>query len=159
MDAAITMNTQRPSRSRIAIVEDEPDLLRLYEIWLSPEYVTTSYSSGSDLMSRITSDRPELVILDFVISASNGVQVARSIRSHNLFADIPLLFVTGHRFDDEALRSLKMAGAGYLRKPFNRLELLSSLRVQMRFPAGGLRKPTPIVDRLLKRVPSSVRAC
>lgn len=89
-------------------------------------------------MSRIPSDMPELVILDFVLSGANGVQVARSIRSLDLFADIPLLFVTGHRFEDEAVGSLKKAGAGYLRKPFTQRELLASLRVQMKgVPASG----------------------
>lgn len=108
-------------------------------------------------MSRITSDMPELVILDFVMFGSNGVQVARSIRSHELFADIPLLFVTGHRFEAEAVRCLEKAGAGYLRKPFTKRELLASLRVQMdgSSASGGLPRHFPIADQMLKRVAAS----
>ena len=63
-------------RPKILLVEDEPDLRRLYAIGLNQRgYEVKLASNGAEAVERIKSERPDLVLLDWVMPLMNGGDV------------------------------------------------------------------------------------
>lgn len=82
----------------ILVVEDEPDLRRVYEITLSrwalkPRVVTVA--DGYDALVRIGLEKPDLVITDLHMPGMNGFQMIRSLRGVTELAGMEILVVTG----------------------------------------------------------------
>lgn len=137
------MASSNDGKPLIAIAEDHPDLRTLYALWLAPEFATARFSGGFELLWSIAHLEPALLILDVSMPRLDGLQLARTIRAYDRFAAVPVLFVTGHRLDKDAARALEAAGAGYLKKPFDREQLLTQARsLAAPFRPGGARAET-----------------
>ena len=68
------------------------------------------------LNSRLILDKPDLVLLDYEMPVCDGKQVLEMIRSEDIFAGIPVIFLTG-RTDPETVRKLvSLKPDGYLAK-------------------------------------------
>ncbi|TFI58651.1 response regulator [Sphingomonas parva] len=83
-------------------------------------YRVREAGSGPDALAVIAEERPQLVILDYLMPGMDGAEVAREIA--DLDPDLPVVFSTGHG----ALRALRDAageGASVLQKPFTLAEL------------------------------------
>jgi CheY-like chemotaxis protein len=89
-------NLDRPVR-QVLIVDDDPDVLRLFTRMLhvcdSTLSVTTA-SSGEQALKMTRSDPPDLVLLDVVMSGMDGWQVLDRLRGEDSTAEIPVLFVS-----------------------------------------------------------------
>ena len=105
----------------ILIVDDEPHvraMIRRAVVELG--YPVVEAESGEAALAVLASERPELVIMDYVMPGMDGAEAARQIAA--IDPDIPVVFSTGHG----ALRQLRdSAGdeASVLEKPFSLAEL------------------------------------
>ncbi len=83
-------------------------------------YVVREAESGAAALARLREERPQLVILDYLMPGMDGAETAREIA--RLEPDLPIVFSTGHA----ALRTLRSAAgedASVLEKPFTLAEL------------------------------------
>ena len=105
----------------ILIVDDEPNvraMIRRAVVELG--YPVVEAESGEAALKVLESERPELVIMDYVMPGMDGAEAARAIAAVD--PDLPVVFSTGHG----ALRQLRdSAGdeASVLEKPFSLAEL------------------------------------
>ena len=83
-------------------------------------YAVRDAASGEAALELIHQQRPQLVVLDYMMPGMDGAETAREIA--NIDPDLPVVFSTGHA----ALRHLRQAageGASILEKPFTLAEL------------------------------------
>jgi two-component system response regulator (stage 0 sporulation protein F) len=83
-------------------------------------YAVREAAGGADALALIDAQRPQLVILDYMMPGMDGAETARGIA--RIDPDIPIIFSTGHA----ALRVLRQAAgedASILEKPFTLAEL------------------------------------
>jgi CheY-like chemotaxis protein len=97
-----------PEPSRVLVVDDEPDMLRLLarvirREWRQAEVLTaTSGETAVALLPR----RPDLILLDLLMPGMTGAEVLNVLRSHRETAGIPVVVITarGPAQDLQALR-------------------------------------------------------
>jgi len=122
------------SRKNILIVDDEQDVLLVLEKGLTAEgYSVITASSGNDAISLARSKRPDLIILDVLMSDMDGSEVKRILKEDPETKDIPIIFLTGmfpKREDDQEGRIV--AGYVLFEKPYDILELMSAIEQLLR---------------------------
>ena len=105
----------------ILIVDDEPAVRLMIGRALGElGYRVREAEDGPTALAMIHEERPQLVILDYIMPGMDGAEVAREITSFD--PDLPIIFSTGHG----ALRALREAAgdnASVLQKPFSIAEL------------------------------------
>ena len=89
------------------------------------EYKIFEYKSGDALLADIEEGyiQIELLLLDIVMSGTNGIDIARMLR--NIDFKAPIVFLTAHA--DYAVESYDVHAAGYLLKPFDAIRLAELL--------------------------------
>ena len=110
----------------VLIVDDDIDVLETIEEMLKINGCKTmSASSGDEALKKISTTRPDFILLDIRMPKMNGVETLKSIKKFN--KSIPVIMMTG--YDDVGLaRELSEFGAAdYIYKPVNFEYLLKSI--------------------------------
>src|SRR5262249_54357752 len=85
---------------RILIVDDDADLRRLFRTTLTiAGYAVQEVGDGVEALQLIENDPPDLVVLDLVLRALDGISVQQELASRALTRDIPIVIVTGSSLD------------------------------------------------------------
>lgn len=119
------------TKARILLVEDEAILaLQIKETLRQMGYAITAIcASGDSAIESVTSDRPDLILLDINIQGEiDGIEVASRIRGRD---EIPIIFMTAHSEDSTIMRARTVEPYGYLLKPVNNKELQIAVEVAL----------------------------
>jgi len=129
----VTGTVQRPKR--VLLVEDEPGLvLTLTDRLKSEGYDTGSAADGPSGLDRATRELWDVILLDVMLPGSSGFDVCRDIRQRGITTPIIMLTARGQIVDK--VLGLKLGADDYLTKPFDTLELLARIEVQLRRAAS-----------------------
>lgn len=131
---------ERPSggrKPRLVVVDDEPDFVRILEMWLKPHYEVTSFTRSRGVADRIRELSPDLVLLDVHMSEESGFKVCRRLKSEAATAGIPVVFLSGSKSNEDVRLHSEVGGARYLMKPIARQALIEALAAQLHAPAGA----------------------
>lgn len=140
---------QRRSGTRILLVEDEAIVARdLTQRLQGLGYeVTGTAASGAEALALAHATRPSLVFMDITIQGPmDGVETAHQLSSR---MDVPIVFLTAHTDTGTFQRAKKARAYGYLIKPFEERELITTIEI-----AVG-RHETDIPARLLEQAIAS----
>ncbi len=125
--------------SRILVVDDDPNTLRFVRDALSSEgFEPIVTAKHEDLSQIIRAEKPHLVLLDLILSGTNGIDLMDSIPE---LADLPVIFISGYRKDNTIARALDAGAVDYVLKPFSATELTARVRAALRRRA----EPEPFV--------------
>lgn len=105
------------STKKIFIIEDDPNILRVYTDTLTEKgYEITNTSNSSEALSLLKQHRPHLIILDIMIPGNvNGIELLEQIKKDPNLKKIPLIVFTSLDTEEKIVREL---GANeYLVKP------------------------------------------
>lgn len=112
---------------KIVVVDDERSILDALDFMLSGEgYHVRTASHGNELL-RLTNDKPDLIILDLLISGEDGRQICRMLKTREDTKDIPVIMISAH---PNAKHYIKECGADdFLSKPFDMNEFLKVISI------------------------------
>ena len=118
------------ARRRILVVDDDPDIRALASLALTQDGHTVATAAGGAAgLAAIEADAPDLVVLDILMPAPDGLEVLRTLRASPAFATLPVLVLTSMG-DDLATRAGFDGGASdYLVKPFTMPQLAARVRI------------------------------
>jgi len=86
---------------RILIIDDEPDMVTYLATLLEDNgYEILTASDGEEGLSKVKSDKPDLVSLDLLMPNKTGIKMFREMRKDSEIANIPVVMVTGFGKDD-----------------------------------------------------------
>ena len=128
------MTTQ--GKTRILIVEDEPDIAGLMKhalergAELEVEIVTT----GAAALKSVMEAPPGLVLLDLNLPFIDGLEVCRLLRGRAASATIPIIMVTARTSETDRVAGLELGADDYVTKPFSLRELVARVRAVLRRP-------------------------
>lgn len=115
---------------RILVVDDEPAIRRLLKTSLSAHgYKVFDCESGTDALTRVREDRPDLVVLDLGLPDLEGVEVTRQLRE---WTQVPVLILSVKDREPDKIEALDAGADDYLTKPFGVGELLARIRAALR---------------------------
>ena len=122
----------------ILIVEDDPNISELVQMYLEKEgYNTRIASDGGQGLDLFRQLRPDLVLLDIMLPVMDGWSVLRTIRQDS---KTPVIMLTAKGETNDKVQGLKQGADDYLTKPFGPGELLARIRAALRHvrtAAGG----------------------
>src|ERR1700720_3763505 len=117
-------------RPHILVVDDDPQIRRLLEDYLTENELRVSVALNGKDMSRILADEAiDLVILDLRLAGEDGMAIARSLRDKPA---IPIVILSGLRDEADRVMGLELGADDYLTKPFSPRELLARIRTVLR---------------------------
>lgn len=111
----------------ILVVDDDVYIGDMLEEVLHKEgYDVTRAYSGSEALLLLSSDRPDLVLLDLMLPGLNGEEVLAAIQG------IPVIVISARAETEDKVSLLLGGAADYVTKPFDIQELLARIAVQFR---------------------------
>lgn len=87
-------------------------------------------ADGLEAIESITSNTPDLVLLDVMLPGASGFEVCDRVRAEG--NRVPILFLTARGREDDRVRGLELGGDDYVSKPFSIRELLQRIRAMLR---------------------------
>ena len=117
--------------SRVFIVEDEVLVARDIKSRLEKlgYQVIGTAARGDDAVSRVLSERPDLILMDINLKGDmDGIEAADRIRAE---ADLPIIFCTAYSNDETLARAKVTVPYGYVLKPFDNRELEITIEIAL----------------------------
>lgn len=120
-------------RKRILIVDDEEDLIKLIKNILERANYSVLYEYGSEAaLQRVTSNPPDLIILDLNLPGIGGMELCRIIKNTPSTKHIPIIILSMKSTTEDKIAGLKYGADDYMTKPFNSGELLARVEAVLR---------------------------
>lgn len=118
-------------KQRILLVEDEPGLVMTLSDRLTSEgYAVETAGDAETGLARSTAEPFDLIILDVMLPGGSGFDVCRDLRQRRVKTPIIMLTARGQMIDK--VLGLKIGADDYVTKPFEMVELLARIEVQLR---------------------------
>ena len=117
-------------KDRILVVEDDKRISSFFKTVLeSNRYDVIMASTGSEAYSLITSQCPDLVILDLGLPDMDGMNILRSVRE---WSSMPVIVVSARTHEKDKVEALDLGADDYVTKPFGMMELISRIKAVLR---------------------------
>ena len=121
------------SGPKLLLVEDDTALADLLKYRFESEgYAVTATADGDDALVYAAEDCPDLVILDWMIEGTSGIEVCRRLRRDKNTAHVPIIMLTAREAEDDRVRGLETGADDYVTKPFSPRELLARVSAVLR---------------------------
>ncbi|MCK5801586.1 MAG: response regulator [Lentisphaeria bacterium] len=128
-------NDEKTSTALVLIVEDEESnrivLRRLLEL---AGYSVETAEDGLEALALLNTSMPDLILLDVNMPGLDGFETCQRIKLDPRTQDIPVIFLSGRKTNEDTVRGFDVGGVDYVGKPFHPPELLARVRthVQLR---------------------------
>lgn len=118
---------------RLLVVEDDRPIAELLKFHFSSAgFTVTTTASGDEALILIDEIRPDLVILDWMIDGTSGIEVCRRLRRSGRTASLPIIMLTARGEEDDRIRGLETGADDFVAKPFSPKELLARANALLR---------------------------
>ncbi|MDD5458667.1 MAG: response regulator [Phycisphaerae bacterium] len=116
-------------KKKILIVDDDAEIVELMVDVLSRDgrFDLKTASSGYEAGIRTQQFHPDLILLDYMLPDVNGNVVCRTIKKNPEFENTRIIIVSGVVKDEEIDDLLKSGAEGFIKKPFNIIELTEKI--------------------------------
>ncbi|TCD05100.1 phosphate regulon transcriptional regulatory protein PhoB [Erythrobacteraceae bacterium CFH 75059] len=119
--------------AKLLLVEDDPSLAELLQYRFRNEgYDVRTTADGDEALILAAEERPDLIILDWMINGTSGIEVCRRLRRNQQTAHTPIIMLTARESEDDRIRGLETGADDYITKPFSPRELLARVTAVMR---------------------------
>ena len=118
------------SAHTVLVVDDEPMLRNLLSHLLHLEgYKVLEAEDGVTALDVVATEHPDLVLLDVMLPARNGLDVLGDLRRTS---DIPVILVSARAEEDDRVAGLRLGADDYVTKPFSAAELSARIESLLR---------------------------
>lgn len=120
-------------RSKIVVIEDEPDIVEVMCYNLQREgYQVSSTTRGDEGLELVRNQSPALVILDLMLPGMDGLTVCQQIKSDPLTRSTPIIIVSAKGEESDVVIGLGLGADDYIAKPFSPREMLARVKAVLR---------------------------
>ena len=127
-------------KDRVLVVEDDKRINSFYKTVLEANnYDVLMAQTGTEAYSMITSQCPDVVILDLGLPDMDGMKILKSVRE---WSSMPVIVVSARSHEKDKVAALDMGADDYIIKPFGTSELLARIRTAIRHTRNTLVSPT-----------------
>ncbi len=122
--------SQRPL---VLVVEDEAAQREVLAYNLEAEgFRVTSADNGEEALLQVAEDRPDLIVLDWMLPGLSGIEVCRRLKSDAGTRAVPVIMLSARSEEVDRVRGLETGADDYVIKPYSVAELLARVRTQLR---------------------------
>lgn len=117
----------------ILLVEDEEPIRRMIEFSLSRAgFKIIEAGNAHQAQSQLKSTKPDLILMDWMLPDTTGVQLVRKIKRDGLTNTIPVIMLTAKTTEDDKITGLDSGADDYITKPFSPKELTARVKAVLR---------------------------
>lgn len=121
------------SNKTILIVDDEASIRDMLRIALEmADYNCLEAEDARQAHSLIIDNKPDLILLDWMLPGTSGIELARRLKRDEVTADIPIILLTAKGEEDNKVQGLEVGADDYITKPFSPRELVARLKAVLR---------------------------
>lgn len=126
------------SNKLILVVEDEAPIREMLKFALErADYRVAQAGTASEARLRIADSQPDLVLLDWMMPGTSGIDFARELKNSATTRDIPIIMVTARVEEEDKVRGLNVGCDDYVSKPFSFPELIARIQAVLRRATPG----------------------
>lgn len=141
----------------ILIVDDETPIRDMLRVALEmAEYHCLEAQDAQTAHAIIIDQKPDLIILDWMMPGTSGMELARRLKRDQLTCETPIIMLTAKGEEDNKIQGLEAGADDYITKPFSPRELVARLKAVLR-RTDTLASGDPIIVDGLCLDPSSHR--
>lgn len=133
----------------ILVVEDEAAIRDMIRFALErAEFRVSEAGDAQAARLAMAAERPDLILLDWMLPQVSGAEFAREIRREPFTRDLPIIMVTARVEEGDRVHGLNLGCDDYVTKPFSSSELVARVRAVLRRSLPGGEQETIMVDDL-----------
>ena len=119
--------------STILIVDDEASIRDMVGITLDlAGFKSISAGNAHDAHISVIDNKPDLVLLDWMLPGGSGIELARRLRRDEVTTNIPIIMLTAKASEDNKVQGLMEGVDDYVTKPFSPRELVARIKTVLR---------------------------
>ncbi len=116
-------------KPKVTIVDDDRDTREMLTLALELEgFEVSQAANGLRLISAMHVDRPDVILLDVMMSWIDGFELCRAIKKNPTFGDIPVIFITARKSPEDEHTGRDAGASDYFTKPLDVDRLIERIR-------------------------------
>ena len=134
----------------ILIVDDEEPIRDMLRLALEmADYNCLEADNAQNAHSLIIDHKPDLILLDWMLPGTSGIELARRLKKDELTASTPIVMLTAKGDEDNKVQGLEAGADDYITKPFSTRELRARLKVILRRTETEFEAQPIVVNELI----------
>ena len=138
------------SQKTVLVVDDEAAIREMVSVALElADFRVQEADNAQQAHAHIVDNKPDLVLLDWMMPGTSGIELARRLKRDEVTANVPLIMLTAKAEEDNKVQGLEVGADDYITKPFSPRELVARIKAVLR-RLGPQQTEHPIqVDQLI----------
>ena len=117
----------------VTILDDEPAIREMVAVALElADFDVLEADNAQRAHEYIVDERPDLVLLDWMLPSVSGIELARRLKREDATAEVPIIMLTAKSEEDNKIQGLDVGADDYITKPFSTRELISRIKAVLR---------------------------
>ena len=129
-----------PGSHSVLIADDDPTIVQLLTLTLEPDgFRVVTAHDGPSALRRAALERPSLILLDWQMPGSDGIEVTRALRNHDdpALRDVPIVLITSQSGAENTAAGFAAGVTDYLTKPFRPAHVRARVQAWLQRQRGG----------------------
>ncbi|BCS94995.1 hypothetical protein DSLASN_06270 [Desulfoluna limicola] len=119
-------------KQRILVVDDERFNLTVLAELLKADYTVILAKSGEQALERAAKQTPDLILLDIMMPEMDGYQVLKALKMNPATREVPVIFITALRGEEDEEKGLLLGAVDYIAKPFHPAIVLARVKIHLK---------------------------
>ena len=121
------------SQFSLLVIDDEAAICEMLATALElARFRVRVAQDGQEGLSMIYDEQPDLLLLDWMLPGTSGIELARRLKRDSLTASLPIIMLTARGEEDNKIQGLDAGADDYVTKPFSTRELVSRINAVLR---------------------------
>ncbi|MBR2657473.1 phosphate regulon transcriptional regulator PhoB [Yoonia sp.] len=117
----------------VLVVEDEPAQREVLAYNLESEgFRVIKAADGNEALLLVKEEQPDLILLDWMLPGTSGIEICRQIKSRPAFRMTPIIMLSARSEEVDKVRGLETGADDYMSKPYSIIELLARVKAHLR---------------------------
>ena len=117
----------------VLVVDDEPAQREVLAYNLESEgFRVIKAADGNEALLLIEEEQPDLILLDWMLPGTSGIEICRQIKSRPAFRMTPVIMLSARSEEVDKVRGLETGADDYISKPYSIIELLARVKAHLR---------------------------
>lgn len=110
---------QNRDKTRILVVEDNPDLRKFLVALLSPTYTVMTAANGKEGLESAVANQPDFILSDVTMPVMDGLTMVGLIKKNPEICHIPIIILSARASIDDKVQGMEQGIDDYITKPFS----------------------------------------
>ena len=115
----------------ILLADDDEEIRTVFGMSLERYYRILEAATGPSALELTSRERPDLIVLDWTMPGSSGIEILTALRQDPLTANMPVIMLTGKEEEADRTRAAALGAYAFLVKPVNPPQLLKTIQAAL----------------------------